>query len=75
MYQDSGVQKKRKAHVDEVADDNEAEEVFREGVLDVLCPATARNHAITKADFDYVEQHKSDKFEKEKKNKRQLTNN
>ena len=71
LYQDSGVQKKRKAHDDEVADDNEAEEVFREGVLDVLGPAAAQNNAITKADVGYVGQQKSDTLEKDKKSKRQ----
>ena len=72
MYQDTGVVKKKQAHDNELGDENEANEAFHEGALEILgAPSTHRN-AITKADIGYVENQKSQRFEKEDKTKKKL---
>ena len=72
MYQDTGVVKKKQAHDNELGDENEADEAFREGALEMLgAPSTHRN-AITKADIGYVENQKSQRFEKEVNKKKKL---
>ena len=68
LYSNQSVQKRKKAHDDEIADEQEADETFQDGAQDVVGCAVAHRNAPTKADVGYVEQQRSDKFDgKEKK--------
>ena len=68
LYSNQSIQKRKKAHDDEIADEQEADETFQDGAQDVVGCAVAHRNALTKADVGYVEQQRSDKFDgKEKK--------
>ena len=72
LYQDNGIQKKKQVHDNELGDENEADEAFRDGAQEILGAPNIHKNAITKADIGYVENQKSQRFEKEVNKKKKL---